>query len=259
MEVKITKEEFLAKACVKLEDAGTMKSLKMTRLYSPATAGAEPRKVVTAACLEEYFERVVKLNSEFPETWHLLMQAEDRCRSEMFERYRRQLVKAAVDGKLPMGLEFDPVTPWVGVFTHAARDTMYWDEHVVRPAQNFIARGGKQMTMDKAAKATIPETAREILDGVNMSANSPPGMGVDSDVGDFLPQLTWLTLTNNYLSHCPNSLGQLKNLAKLYLEGNQLSELPESIGDLAALQVLQLDRNQFQNLPSVCLGLKLLG
>ena len=145
--------------------------------YSPATAGAEPRKVVTAACLEEYFERVVKLNSEFPETWHLLMQAEDRCRSEMFERYRRQLVKAAVDGKLPMGLEFDPVTPWVGVFTHAARDTMYWDEHVVRPAQNFIARGGKQMTMDKAAKATIPETAREILDGVNTSANSPPGMG----------------------------------------------------------------------------------
>ena len=145
--------------------------------YAATTPGGSPQRVVSAACLEEYYERVVKLNAEFPETWHLLMQAEDRCRSEMFERYRRQLVKAAVDGKLPMGLDFNPATPWIGVFTHAARDATYWDEHVVRPAQNFIARGGKKMTMDKAAAATIPETAQEVLEHVSNSVDSPPGQG----------------------------------------------------------------------------------
>lgn len=106
------------------------------------------------------------------------MQAEDRCRSEMFERYRRQLVKAAVDGKLPMGLDFAADAPWIGVFIHAARDSTFWDEHVVRPAQNFIARGGKQMTLDQASKATIPEPAQEILDRASQSTDSPPGLGM---------------------------------------------------------------------------------
>ena len=144
--------------------------------YPPHAAGGPLRRVVTAACLEEYFERITKLNAEFPETWHLLMQAEDRCRSEMFERYRRQLCKAAIDGKLPMGLDFSASEPWIGVFTHAARDSAFWDEHVVRPAQNFIARGGKQMTMDKASRATIPEPAQEIIDRVNSGGESPPGL-----------------------------------------------------------------------------------
>eukprot|EP00913_Durusdinium_trenchii_P002195 g2027.t1 len=47
--------------------------------------------VVTAAVMEEYFDHIAKLNEEFPEAWHLIMQAEDRCRGEVFERYRRQL------------------------------------------------------------------------------------------------------------------------------------------------------------------------
>lgn len=160
-------------ACWKVYRAG----LFMLR-HPPATPGNPPLKVVTAAALEEYYERVVKLNAEFPETWHLLMQAEDRCRAEMLERYRRQLAKALVDGRLPMGMEFSPASPWIGVFMYAARDSAYWDEHVVRPSQSFLARGGKKMTLENASKTNMPEPAKDIMDGVTDAIkDSPPGQG----------------------------------------------------------------------------------
>lgn len=50
---------------------------------------------------------MVKLTADSPETWRLIMKAEDRCRSEMLERYRRQLTKAAMENRLPMNLDFD--------------------------------------------------------------------------------------------------------------------------------------------------------
>lgn len=155
-------------------------------LRYPGVAPAAPRRVVSTACLEEYYERILKLNMEFPEAWHLIVQAEDRCRSEYFERYRRQLVKATAEGRLPMGLDFDGTAPWIGVFCFAARNNSFWDEQVVRPAQNFIARGGKHMSAEKASNANIPEAAREALENVTAAssdaAHPPPpapfGQGV---------------------------------------------------------------------------------
>ena len=147
--------------------------------FPPTAPGGPAVKVVTAAAMEEYFERVAKLNTEYPETWHLVMLAEDRCRAEMFERYRRQLGKALVEGRLPMGMDFTPTSPWIGVFTYAARESSYWDEHVVRPAQNFIARGGKRMTMELADKSNMSEPTKDILESVTESVkDSPPGQGM---------------------------------------------------------------------------------
>eukprot|EP00435_Cladocopium_sp_Y103_P074369 s203_g48.t1 len=132
-------------------------------LRYPAAVGGNPLRVVTQACLEEYFERVAKLNNDYPEAWHLLMKAEDKCRSEMFERYRRQLTKAAAENRLPMGLEFNPLQPWIGVFTYAARHKDFWDEHVVGPAMLFIARGGRKITADAAQSMRMTEPAQEAL------------------------------------------------------------------------------------------------
>ena len=132
----------------------------------PSTGGQPEKMVVTAAVMEEYFDHISKLNEEFPEAWHLIMQAEDRCRGEVFERYRRQLSKAATEGKLPMGLDFDPTQPWVGVFAYASRDTEYWGRHVVRPAHTFLARGGKSMSNRSAEDVNVSEDARAALAGV---------------------------------------------------------------------------------------------
>ena len=91
------------------------------------------------------------LCAEFPECWHLVWQAEDRCRRDELERIRRQLTRARIAGTIPMNIEFDPQPPWIGAFTFAARDGEYWAKHVVRPAQTFLARGGAGKSMSKEA------------------------------------------------------------------------------------------------------------
>ena len=87
----------------------------------------------TMAALEEYHECIAKLCRDFPECWSLVMKAEDRCRGEHFERIRRSLIRARLEGRLPMNLSFDPDQPWPGVFTFAARDEAYWTAEVIRP------------------------------------------------------------------------------------------------------------------------------
>ena len=139
---------------------------------------------MTAAALEEYSDRIAKFNAEFPETWHLVMQAEDRCRGEMFERYRRLLTKAAATGRLPMAIDFDLANPWTGVFIYAAQDIDFWNERVVRPAQNFIARGGRFMSQQRAEDVNIPSGSKEALANATAANSSvpappaPPGLGL---------------------------------------------------------------------------------
>eukprot|EP00438_Fugacium_kawagutii_P033953 Skav211159 [mRNA] locus=scaffold413:446862:448511:+ [translate_table: standard] len=69
------------------------------------------------------------------------------------------------------------------------------------------------------------------------------------DLGEFFPKLTHLFLTNNHISSCPESLGNLRKLMQLELDGNQLTDLPESLQQLHQLRALKLDRNQFRELP----------
>lgn len=118
-------------------------------LKHPAVAPAVPKPVVTIAALEEYADKIYELVSEFPECYYLVWQADDRCRRDEFERIRRSLTRARLNGTLPMNVQFDPDQPWVGVFTYAARDGEYWARHVVRPAQTFLARGGGGKPMSK--------------------------------------------------------------------------------------------------------------
>ena len=144
--------------------------------HKPAIPGGPRLPVATVACLEEYFDKVKELNDEYPEAWHLLMLAEDRCRGEHLDRLRRVLSRALLEGRLPMGLRYSENQPWVGVITQAARDTEYWQKHVVRPAQNFIARGGagRAMSKETADGALLSDAAQQALHG----ADRPAGEGV---------------------------------------------------------------------------------
>ena len=131
------------------------------------------RAVVTIAALEEYADKIYELCNEFPECWHLVWQAEDRCRRDEFERIRRHLTRARISGTLPMNIEFDPAQPWVGVFTFASRDGEYWAKHVIRPAQTFLARGGggKPMSREAAEGVLMDKDTQKLTQG------SPPGEG----------------------------------------------------------------------------------
>ena len=104
------------------------------------------------------------------------MQAEDRCRGEHFEKIRRRLVRASTSGRLPMDVEFNATQPWIGVFTFAARDAEYWQEKFVKPALQFVARGGagRKMPRELAEEVGVADGAKEALAKVTPN---PPGEG----------------------------------------------------------------------------------
>ena len=146
--------------------------LLMLKHPANATTRTPATPIVTVAALEEYYNRIVELNNEFPEAWHLILQAEDQCRGEQFERFQRELVRAKNEGRLPMNLDFDQNRPWVGVFQFAARCQEYWDRVVIRPAQTFLARGGASKNM---SKKDAEDT--QYSEATSQALHRPPGEG----------------------------------------------------------------------------------
>ena len=50
--------------------------------YPGPTPTDPPLEGCHGSLLEEYCDRIAKLNQDFPQTWHLIMKAEDKCRSQ---------------------------------------------------------------------------------------------------------------------------------------------------------------------------------
>ena len=108
--------------------------LMLEHTVAPGTTEA----VVTVAALEEYKDAFRDLTVHYPESWHLLVTAEDRCRAEHFVRLKRDLDEKHGKGLAP---DYEPGQPWNGVFRAAARDREYWDRHVREPALLFRTAG----------------------------------------------------------------------------------------------------------------------
>lgn len=71
-----------------------------------------------------------------------------------------------------------------------------------------------------------------------------------------LPKQTrWLILTDNHLTHLPDSIGELSHLQKLMLAGNRLRSLPPSIANCRALELLRISANELTEFPDALLGL----
>ena len=155
------------------------KSTLLMLQYKKTLPTDEPKYVISWAALEEYHARILRLVRTYPECWHLIMAAEDRCRGEHLERTRRLLVRAALEGRLPMNLPFDQNQPWIGTFMHCARDMDFWNNEVVMPAQNFLARGGagKRMAREVAEDADLTPSAKEAIDNKTKGNARPFGQG----------------------------------------------------------------------------------
>ena len=97
--------------------------------------------VVTPSSLEEYKDSFRDLVLNYPESWHLLVTAEDRCRCEHFPRLRRKYEELERRNLAP---DFQDIAPWDFIFRAAARDREYWDKHVREPALLFRTSGMKR-------------------------------------------------------------------------------------------------------------------
>lgn len=63
------------------------------------------------------------------------------------------------------------------------------------------------------------------------------------------PQLRWLILTDNQLTHIPNEIGRCSILQKLMLSGNQLQYIPPEIRHCQRLELVRLASNQLPEPP----------
>ena len=105
-------------------------------LTVPVGTPPEPRGIVSQAALDLYRDSFRDLVRQYPQTWHLLATAEDRCRAEHFPRLKRRLEEDYRQGLEP---RFNPELPWDRVFRVAASEREYWDKHVRDPALRFLA------------------------------------------------------------------------------------------------------------------------
>ena len=110
-------------------------------MFQTEAAPGIQNPVVTPSALEEYKDAFRDMVVNYPEAWHLLVKAEDRCRGEHFPRLRRNLLNRFNKGLAP---EFDPAMPWDSVFREAARDRDYWDRTVREPAILFRTASGRK-------------------------------------------------------------------------------------------------------------------
>ena len=69
------------------------------------------------------------------------------------------------------------------------------------------------------------------------------------------PQLRWLILTDNRISHLPDELGERPRLQKLMLAGNRLEQLPASLAQCHNLELLRIAANRLTQLPQWLLTL----
>ena len=71
-----------------------------------------------------------------------------------------------------------------------------------------------------------------------------------------LPKQTrWLILTDNKLTHLPDSIKELVHLQKLMLAGNDIRTLPPSIAQCRALELIRISANQLSEFPNALLTL----
>ncbi|MEM9220374.1 MAG: protein kinase [Cyanobacteria bacterium P01_F01_bin.150] len=81
----------------------------------------------------------------------------------------------------------------------------------------------------------------------NLSMISFKGNAIHTVGDDVLsPNIRWLILTNNQLTHLPASIGQLSRLQKLMLAGNQLEVLPDELGHCKNLELMRIAANQLK-------------
>lgn len=112
-----------------------------------------------------------------------------------------------------------------------------------------VKQGGKKYLLNRVGtRYLLAESLAELTsdtEALDLHESRPDRL--PEEIGDF-SKLKIMLLYADYadegkLSTLPESIGQLRQLQKLFLSRNQLSALPESIAQLSQLQLLYLGKN----------------
>ena len=105
--------------------------------------------IVSLANLSSYEKLIERLVVQWPSSWGLICQAEDKARAERLEKIRRRLLSDDLTGKtLPS--DWDRSSPWSCCFRELISDEKFWSEQVRHPAVAWTAAGGRGAPMATA-------------------------------------------------------------------------------------------------------------
>ena len=124
------------------------------------------QEIVSLAALQSYERHIEKLVMQWPGTWGLIYEADDRARAEQLERLRRQMIaEASVGRQVPAS--WDAARPWSCIFQQVVEDGAYWQECVHIPAAAWVAAGskGKPTIASEAAILKMMPGGKEIEPG----------------------------------------------------------------------------------------------
>jgi hypothetical protein len=124
-------------------------------------------KTVMPHGLKLYYENLELLLKFWPECWHLIYLADDRMRSEQFERIRREILASIAAGD-PAPAHWDAANPWTAVFVAASKDKDYWDKHVKSIAASWPAhgaRGAPKAPEEQFAQLNLPGVRPDLTPG----------------------------------------------------------------------------------------------
>lgn len=89
------------------------------------------------------------------------------------------------------------------------------------------------------------------LDMVSFKSNEVRSIHPDA----LQPQMRWLILTDNQITHLPPSIGRCYRLQKLMLSGNKIKLLPKEIENCSNLELVRLSSNKLEKPPMSLLNL----
>jgi len=124
---------------------------------------------VSLGVLELYEEKVRRLALLYADEWFIVVEAEDFMRSEYFETLAR-------DNAAPLGT--DLIRRWESVFKAAAKDKVYWDEHVEEKVMSLrtASRSARKDVLDEGVAPGPLLIGRGVpgVNGLGKYADTPP-------------------------------------------------------------------------------------
>ena len=130
--------------------------------------------IVDLGVLTKYRDLIERFHNRYGQAiWALLYQADNRCRLELAERIRRQILaeeealkQSHTGGGAPPKVPgFDPKRPWNLVYQRAIAMESYWREEVIEPSILVLTKvSGLQDVVDGDAKIradSLPSGARD--------------------------------------------------------------------------------------------------
>jgi len=114
--------------------------------------------VINMGSIEQYEDLIEKYTLRYPDTWHVIYQADVRARMELLERHRRRgRTEHAIATQSGVGHAYDPVRPWNFSWEAMLVDDRWWKRELEDPCILLLTRVAQRSSLLGGDALTAPD------------------------------------------------------------------------------------------------------